>query len=162
MGDIAGNGPTTNDGDFKNPGVVGKQTPTFPSISLTPWTEQAPTGGPKGGADLGSSGGGGYQFDPDKIDAVIKSWNDLLTDLQNDRQDGLLMAGVVAPGKEFASGDWEKLANPSGKAFVLQNQKMQAYVAQYIQNLTDAKNKIAANEDDTASTIAGHGTLKVD
>jgi hypothetical protein len=33
----------------------------------------------------GKTSGGGFEFDPDKIDGVIKQWRDLYTDLRNDR-----------------------------------------------------------------------------
>jgi hypothetical protein len=93
--------------------------------------------------------GGGYTFDADKIDAVIKKWQDLLEDLRRDRVDAQLMASVKPPGKEFASGDWESLANPSGQAFLEQNKKMQDYVQTYIDQLTAAKQKITTKEADT-------------
>ena len=104
------------------------------------------------------SGGGGFTFDADKIDGVIKKWQDLQTDLQNDAADANLMADVKAPGKEFASGDWEKLANPSGKAFLEQNQKMQEYVKNYIQALLDAKKKITAADADHSGGITKAGS----
>jgi hypothetical protein len=104
------------------------------------------------------SGGGGFTFDADKIDGVIKKWQDLQTDLQNDAADANLMADVKAPGKEFASSDWEKLANPSGKAFLEQNKKMQDYVKNYIQALLDAKKKITAADDGHTGDIAKAGT----
>ena len=89
---------------------------------------------------------------------MIKKWQDLQTDLQNDAADANLMADVKAPGKEFASGDWEKLANPSGKAFLEQNQKMQEYVKNYIQALLDAKKRITAADADHTGGIAKAGT----
>ncbi|MEU5258510.1 hypothetical protein [Amycolatopsis sp. NPDC021455] len=104
------------------------------------------------------SGGGGFTFDADKIDGVIKKWQDLQTDLQNDAADANLMADVKAPGKEFASGDWEKLANPSGKAFLEQNKKMQDYVKNYIQALLDAKKKITAADAGHTGDITKAGT----
>lgn len=105
-----------------------------------------------------SSGGdgGGFTFDKDKIDAVIKKWTDLQVELKRDYNDANLMANVKAPGKEFASGDWEKLANPSGKAFLEQNQKMQDYVKNYIDQLTAAKQKIATNEAETQASLNKH------
>ena len=68
-----------------------------------------------------------------------------------------LMANVKAPGKEFASGDWEKLANPSGKAFLEQNQKMQDYVKNYIEALTAAKQKITTKESDAYTDLSKQG-----
>ncbi|MFI7122531.1 hypothetical protein [Amycolatopsis sp. NPDC049868] len=101
-------------------------------------------------------GGGGFTFDKDKIDGIIKKWTDLQVELKKDYNDANLMANVKAPGKEFASGDWEKLANPSGKAFLEQNQKMQEYVKNYIDQLTAAKKKIATNEAETQASLNKH------
>ncbi|MBE1580756.1 hypothetical protein ACFORH_26730 [Amycolatopsis roodepoortensis] len=103
-----------------------------------------------------AGGGGGFTFDKDKIDGIIKKWTDLQVELKRDYADANLMANVKAPGKEFASGDWEKLANPSGKAFLEQNQKMQDYVKNYIDQLTAAKQKIATNEAETQASLNKH------
>ncbi|EOD65512.1 hypothetical protein [Amycolatopsis vancoresmycina] len=104
-----------------------------------------------------AGGGGGFTFDADKIDGVIKKWQDLQADLKRDYDDANLMANVKAPGKEFASGDWEKLANPSGKAFLEQNRKMQEYVKNYIDALTAAKQKITTKESDTQADLSKTG-----
>ena len=105
----------------------------------------------------GGPGGGGFTFDADKIDAVIKKWQDLKADLKRDYTDANLMANVKAPGNEFASGDWEKLANPSGKAFLEQNTKMQQYIEGYIQALTAAKQKITTKESDAQADLSKTG-----
>jgi len=101
--------------------------------------------------------GGGFVFDADKIDGVIKKWQDLLVDLRRDATDANVLANTKAPGKEFASGDWEKLANPSGKAFLEQNKRMQDYIQTYIDQLTAAKQKIATQEADHTSDISKMG-----
>jgi hypothetical protein len=97
--------------------------------------------------------GGGFSFDPDKLDAILQKWQDLQTGLKNDEADARLMAAVKAPGKEFASGDWEQKANPSGKAFLEQNAKMQDYVRSYIDALTAAKRKIVTQNAEAASDV---------
>jgi hypothetical protein len=105
----------------------------------------------------GSASGGGFEFDPDKIDGVIKQWQDLYTDLRNDANDANLMAAIKAPGKEFASGDFEKSANPSGKAFVEQNKRMQDYVKKYVDALLEAKKKITTREADVQADLSKMG-----
>ncbi|WP_370945781.1 hypothetical protein AB5J62_42870 [Amycolatopsis sp. cg5] len=119
-------------------------------------TMPAPTGNtPMPGG--GTPGGGGFQFDADKIDAVIQQWQDLLADLKADERDAEMMANVEAPGREFASGDWEKLANPSGKAFYAQNRAMQEYVEQYLESLQLAKKQITTQEAETEAAISKTG-----
>ncbi|MBN6035657.1 hypothetical protein [Amycolatopsis sp. 195334CR] len=101
--------------------------------------------------------GGGFTFQGDQIDAVIKKWKDLLDDLDNDYTDAELMAAVKAPGKEFASGDFAKLAGPSVKAFMDQNQKMRDYVTNYIDALEAAKNSMTNKEADTEAALKKTG-----
>lgn len=105
----------------------------------------------------GGAAGGGFEFDPEKIDDVIRQWQDLQADLKHDENDATAMASVKAPGKEFASGDFEKSANPSGKAFLEQNARMQDYVKKYIDALQDAKKKITTKEADNQADIAKTG-----
>jgi hypothetical protein len=106
----------------------------------------------------GNTSAGGFEFDPDKIDEVIQQWQDLQTDLQHDENDARAMASVKAPGKEFASGDFEKSANPSGKAFLEQNARMQDYVKKYVDALLEAKKKITAKEADVRADITKTGS----
>jgi hypothetical protein len=110
-------------------------------------------------AATGSGGGsaGGFEFDPGKIDGVIKQWQDLQTDLKHDENDARAMASVKAPGKEFASGDFEKSATPSGKAFLEQNARMQEYVKKYVDALLEAKRKITTKEADAQADIEKTG-----
>ncbi|WP_158879578.1 hypothetical protein [Amycolatopsis anabasis] len=119
----------------------------------------APYGGPANGkVSVPAPGGsGGFEFDADKLGDIIKKWQDLHDDLLKDKRDAELMAGVKAPGKEFASGDWEKRANPSGKAFLEQNGQMLKYVEDYITALQNAQKKITTNEADTRAGLAKTG-----
>ncbi|WP_245788087.1 sister chromatid cohesion protein PDS5 [Amycolatopsis marina] len=97
--------------------------------------------------------GGGYKFDPEQLDEVIRKWKALRDDLKNDATDAELMASVQAPGREFASGDFEKTANPSGQAFLEQNLRMQQYVQDYIEALENAKKGTENTEDDMREQI---------
>ncbi|AXB46297.1 MULTISPECIES: hypothetical protein [Amycolatopsis] len=101
--------------------------------------------------------GGGFTFQADQIDAVIKKWQDLLDDLKTDAEDARNMAAVKAPGKEFASGDFAKLAIPSVKAFIDQNTKMQEYVENYVEALESAKKSMTNNEADTEAALKKTG-----
>lgn len=114
---------------------------------------------PRGNTPMpgGGTAGGGFQFEADKIDAVIQQWQDLLDDLKNDERDAQMMADVEAPGREFASGDWAKLANPSGKAFYEQNRAMQDYIEQYLASLQLAKKQITTQEAETEAAISRTG-----
>jgi hypothetical protein len=67
------------------------------------------------------------------------------------------MAAIRAPGREFASGDFEKSANPSGKAFVEQNKRVQDYVKKYVDALLEAKKKITTREADVQADLSKMG-----
>ncbi|RZQ65057.1 hypothetical protein [Amycolatopsis suaedae] len=113
-----------------------------------------------GNVNMSAPGGaGGFQFDPVKLDAVIGKWKQLQEDLANDKADGELMANVKAPGKEFASGDFTKGANPSGKAFLEQNTKMREYVDNYVRALEDAKRKMQTGEEQAMADVNKSGAM---
>ncbi|MFF5985807.1 hypothetical protein [Prauserella flavalba] len=101
--------------------------------------------------------GGGYKFKADELESVIQRWEDLRDALKTDERDAERMAHVQGPGREFASGDFANLANPSGKAFLEANQRMQKYVAQYIDALRKAKQSISTQEEQAQSDVARAG-----
>ncbi|MEV6895762.1 hypothetical protein [Amycolatopsis sp. NPDC051372] len=97
---------------------------------------------------VGSYGtAGGYQFEDDEIDSVIKQWQDLHDHLGDDLVEAQKIAYVKPPADEFASHDFvDKGANPSGYTLLDQHQRMVDYVAAFITALTAAKNKITVHE----------------
>ncbi|MBK1784617.1 hypothetical protein JHE00_09790 [Prauserella sp. ASG 168] len=101
--------------------------------------------------------GGGYKFKAEELDAVIRKWEDLRDSLKTDERDAERMAHVQPPGREFASGDFADLANPSGKAFLESNRRMQDYVGKYIDALNQAKRSISSQEEQSQSDIAQAG-----
>ena len=130
--------------------------PTAPSIPLI--SVGAPIPGEAGGgakAPAGGGGSGGYVFSPEEIDAVIKQWQDLYDELQEDERHAQSVADVKPPGLEFASSDFTDVAGPSGKMLLDQVQRMRQYVRDYIQALTDARDATQAT-DENASTQASN------
>jgi hypothetical protein len=90
---------------------------------------------------------GGYKFSDDEVDSVIKQWEDLLTDLRNDRLKATQIAEVLPPGDEPASHNFvETGVNPSGQSLKDEHQAMYDYVNNYITALHAAKNKISVAE----------------
>ncbi|PXY31629.1 hypothetical protein [Prauserella muralis] len=103
------------------------------------------------------AGGGGFTFKAEELDGVIRQWEDLRDALKTDEYDAERMATVKPPGREFASGDFAKFANPSGKAFLEANQRMQKYVGEYIEALRAAKQKITTRDEQSQSDISRAG-----
>jgi hypothetical protein len=112
---------------------------------------------------VGTNGSsGGYKFDPDQVQSVITKWQTLHDNLQHDIEQAKRIAHVVAPGQEFASGDFiQKGASPSGGTLLQQHERMRDYVQQYIEALTKASGKIAQSEHDAQQAAAqqGQGTV---
>ncbi|WP_432849000.1 hypothetical protein ACQPXB_49390 [Amycolatopsis sp. CA-161197] len=101
---------------------------------------------------------GGYQFDEDEVDSVIKQWNDLLTNVDEDLRHAQAIADVTRPADEFASNDFvDKGANPSGQTLVTQHQRMHDYVVNFITALNAAKNKITFHEQQQRDALKKTG-----
>lgn len=103
------------------------------------------------GAPAPSSGG--YKFSREGIDEVIRDWEDLREDLVKDSEKAQQMAHVNSPGDEFASDDFTSSANPSGKAFLSATEQMIDYVEKYIEALRNARDGIAASEDNAQEDV---------
>lgn len=112
---------------------------------------------------VGSNGSpGGYKFDPDQVQSVISKWQKLRDDIENDLRQAQVIAGVRAPGQEFASGDFiQQGAGPSGDTLLQQHLRMREYVQNYITALQQASGQIAQSEDDAQQAAAqqGQGTV---
>ncbi|MBB4686154.1 hypothetical protein [Amycolatopsis jiangsuensis] len=104
--------------------------------------------------------GGGYKFDADQIDGVIKQWEDMLTDLQDDLGRAITIRDVKPPGDEIASHSFVKNgAYPSGASLVAQHKAMVDYTTNFITALRAAKNKITVAEQEAADSAKKSGDV---
>ncbi|MBB4688624.1 hypothetical protein [Amycolatopsis jiangsuensis] len=95
--------------------------------------------------------GGGYKFDADQIDGVIKQWEDMLADVQEDLQHAVAIRDVKPPADEVASHTFvSNGAFPSGETLVAQHQAMVDYTKNFVTALRAAKNKITVEEQNAA------------
>ncbi|MDT8910491.1 hypothetical protein [Amycolatopsis sp. PS_44_ISF1] len=101
---------------------------------------------------------GGYKFEANEVDSVIKQWQDLLDDLNTDLKQARTIAEVRRPADEPASNDFiDKGANPSGTTLLEQHQRMVQYVNNFITALKAAKNKITVAEQEARDSASQAG-----
>ncbi|NKQ53246.1 hypothetical protein HFP15_10160 [Amycolatopsis sp. K13G38] len=112
---------------------------------------------------VGTSGSsGGYKFSPDEVQGVINKWQALLDQVEDDIQHAQKIAGVAAPGQEFASTDFVRQgASPSGQTLLQQHERMREYIRNYITALQQASGRIQQSEDEAlhAATHQGQGII---
>jgi hypothetical protein len=82
----------------------------------------------------------GFVFDFPGIEAVLKDWEELRQDLDEDWKIAGPMVEVVAPGHEPASWGVERHAARAGAAFFWHNFEMRRVVNRYIDALTTSRN----------------------
>ncbi|HWD04533.1 MAG TPA: hypothetical protein VG674_18995 [Amycolatopsis sp.] len=106
----------------------------------------------------GYGSGGGYKFDENEIDGVIKQWHDLLTHMSDDLSSARTIKNVKAPADEFASHDFINTgANPSGQSLLDQHQRMYDYVNNFVTALKAAKNKITFDQQQQRDNLKQTG-----
>ena len=98
-----------------------------------------------------------YGYSADEVHGVVTQWEDLLHDLRSDLALAHRVAGVTAPGKEFASGHFIQAAGPSGQTLLTQHQRMVTYVQNYIDALNKASGQTQQAEDNAQQAIAQQG-----
>jgi len=115
--------------------------------------------GAVGGQASTGGGSGGYVFSPEEIDEVIKQWEDLRDQLEDDLNQAKVVADVDGPGREFASSDFESAARPTGRLLVEQTKRMSDYVNNYIRALKDAKNRTQAQDEQAEEDVETTGGI---
>lgn len=127
--------------------------PSVPSISVGASVGQVASEIGDAASSAVGGAGGGYVFSPEEIDEVIKQWEELLEGLDEDIRLAKFIADVQAPGLEFASGDFQQDAGPSGKKLLDQTHRMRDYVQKYIQALKDARDATQAKDEEAADDV---------
>lgn len=141
------------------PIAVGAGSMAGPAGTATAVAAQAANFAVTSSAGAGGRNGGGYRFSPEEIDAVIKQWEQLREGLEDDLNTAQDVANVKGPGREFASGDFEKAAGPSGRALVEQTRRMLDYVQRYIQALKDAQNATKTQDEQAREEVNKTGGM---
>ncbi|HEX6353315.1 PE domain-containing protein [Actinophytocola sp.] len=95
----------------------------------------------------------GYAFNPDSFQEVRQAWVNLRDGLDKDLADAQKLAVVKAPGHEPASGFVARDQNSSGEALRNSIIQMQAFVASYLSNLTQAEEEYQAQEANVSATM---------
>ncbi|WP_027941588.1 hypothetical protein [Amycolatopsis taiwanensis] len=108
---------------------------------------------------VGNNGSpGGYYFEPDRVQSVIAKWQDLLHDLQSDRNEAQLIAEVRAPAPDPASNQFTDNGTlPSGRTLLEQTDRMIQYVQNYIEALQKASGQIQQADTDVQQAVSQSG-----
>jgi hypothetical protein len=100
----------------------------------------------------------GFVFDLNGIEAVLKDWEELGRELDEDKRIAAPMIDVVGPGDEPASWRVERRAEMSGVGFLLHNVEMRRYVNRYIEALTASRDAyLRSDESGRGSFTRGEG-----
>ncbi|OLT43204.1 hypothetical protein BJF85_02815 [Saccharomonospora sp. CUA-673] len=113
-------------------------------------------------AEANASGnGGGYRFDPEEIDNVIRQWEQLRDDLEKDLIQVEKVANVDKPAEEPASTMFVGSAGQSGQALLEQTNAMINHCNEYIKALKNAKGVTEATDEQAADDArqSGNGML---
>ena len=102
---------------------------------------------------MGVTGGGGFQFSPEELDAVIADWEALLEDVRED-QTNILYAreSALPPAEDVASVGFVRAVVDGLAAFQESNSSMVAYIEDYIGKLRRAKDGNEQTETGNADT----------
>ncbi|OLT40698.1 hypothetical protein BJF85_06150 [Saccharomonospora sp. CUA-673] len=111
----------------------------------------------KAGALLDGSSGGGYEFTPEEIDAVLTQWKELRDGLQQDLADAESISQVQAPSAEPASATFLKVATSAGNSLVEQTKSVLEHVEKYVEALEEAKAVTEAAEAQAAQDAVTSG-----
>lgn len=118
---------------------------------------QSVFGGSVMGAAKSMIGGGGFEFSPEELEGVIKEWEDLLEELQDDSQElGRIKIAATPPAEDVASVGFVNAVVDGLNEAHESNQSMVAYVEDYIAKLKAAK---AGNEEVDAANAGAVGSF---
>jgi hypothetical protein len=93
-----------------------------------------------------SSGGSGFKFSADELQAVLTQWQQLQTKLQNAQQRTMPMWDVNPAASDDASGLAAGTAGGSGSSYLSHLCAMSEYADAYVTALTTALNNYHAAE----------------
>ncbi|NIJ10764.1 hypothetical protein FHU38_001108 [Saccharomonospora amisosensis] len=108
----------------------------------------AKVGAAMAGATAGAASGS-WAFDREQIDAVIRQWEDLRDDLEQDRQSiNSMIRNAVPPSSDDPSGQFVKSILDGLRSLDESNSSMAEYVQDFLDKLYKARNVISQTETD--------------
>jgi hypothetical protein len=109
--------------------------------------------------EVAAMGGGRYQFQPDELQSVLTQWKNLQHTVDTALSQVHVRAPhnptVLAPGNESASTTVADAAHTTNLAYQQYLKSMQAYIAGYVTDLTNALNNYLTTEHSNASLSRG-------
>jgi hypothetical protein len=120
---------------------------------LRPITHHA---GSYGGHEA-SSGGSGFQYDEATLHELVREWNDLANEFQDDREQARSIATTHGPGLEYASGGNADRIRASGDALDSTLQQRVEYCRAMAAKFVTALGKYATAEETQVTEIRQTG-----
>jgi hypothetical protein len=125
------------------------------------WELPGPNGIPHAGsygAEIGAgSGGAGFQYDEATLHELVREWNDLANEFQDDLQSAALLQRAKGPGAEYASGGNAERVRASGDALHETLVARIEYCRAMAERFTTALGKYATTEDVSTTEVKRTG-----
>ena len=122
------------------------------------WELPGPNGVPLAGSYGGGSGGGaGFEYDEETLRALMREWNDLANEFEDDLQRAALLQRADGPGVEYASGGNAERVRVSGDALHETLVARAQYCRSMAQRFKTALGKYATTEDVSTTDVKRTG-----
>ncbi|MEV7091865.1 hypothetical protein AB0M80_03405 [Amycolatopsis sp. NPDC051045] len=125
------------------------------------WQLPGPNGMPVAGSygrpSSGSSASGGFEYDEGTLHELVREWNDLANEFEDDLQRAALLQRADGPGAEYASGGHAERVRASGDALHETLVARAQYCRSMAQRFGAALGKYATAEETSAAEVERTG-----
>ena len=116
-----------------------------------------PAGSYGGSASAAGAGGAGFEYDEATLHELVREWNDLANEFQDDLSRARVIATTEGPGLEYASGGNAELIRQSGSALTTTLYERAAYCRAMAAKFRVALGKYATAEETHSTEIKRAG-----
>jgi hypothetical protein len=121
------------------------------------WELPGPDGMRVSGSYGGGDGGAGFEYDEETLHELVREWNDLANEFEDDLQRARLIATAEGPGLEYASCGNAELVRQSGSVLTTTLHERASYCRAMAEKFRTALGKYASAEDAQSTEIKKAG-----